>query len=124
VTFFEKIQKKDKSKPGTLAKVFSTHPPTPDRIEAVRALQARFPERDEYIVTTSEFDRVKERLLALTNARTLDASGNRDTGPKRPTLKRRRDSDDPNQTQPSEEPPKEKPTLKRRDSDGKPPDKP
>ncbi|HXG66224.1 MAG TPA: M48 family metallopeptidase, partial [Blastocatellia bacterium] len=88
VTFFEKLEKKEKNKPGTLSKLFSTHPPTPDRIVKVRELTGRFPEKDEYVVTTSEFDRVKARLLALTNAKTLDPASNRETGPKRPTLKR------------------------------------
>ena len=32
VDFFEKIQSLEKKKPGTMAKVFSTHPPTDDRI--------------------------------------------------------------------------------------------
>jgi predicted Zn-dependent protease len=123
VTFFEKLEKQEKGKPGTLSKLFGTHPPTPDRITKVRELTARFPERDEYVVTTSEFDRVKARLLSLTNAKTIDTAGNRDTGPKRPTLKRRKEGDDTTQTtSPSEEQPKERPTLKRRDSDGsKPP---
>ena len=130
LSFFEKLEKKEKHKPGTLSKLFGTHPPTPDRIVKVRDLLARFPDRDEYTVSTSEFNRVKSRLLAITNSRTLDAAGNRDSGPKRPTLKRRKEGDD--QTSPSTtgDEPKDKPTLKRRDSDGKkpadtkPPDKP
>ncbi|HEY1272435.1 MAG TPA: M48 family metallopeptidase, partial [Terriglobales bacterium] len=32
ITFFEKIQAREKKRPGTLAKAFSTHPQTPDRI--------------------------------------------------------------------------------------------
>src|ERR1700678_180728 len=32
VDFFEKIESLEKKKPGTMAKVFSTHPPTEDRI--------------------------------------------------------------------------------------------
>ena len=126
LTFFEKLEKKEKGKPGTLSKLFGTHPPTPDRITKVHDLLARFPDRDEYTVTTSDFQRVKSRLLALTNARVIDASGNRDTGPKRPTLKRRKEGEDPNQTDSTgtgTEAPKDKPVLKRRDSDGKPPDK-
>ena len=121
LTFFEKLEKKEKHKPGTLSKLFGTHPPTPDRIVKVHDLLARFPDRDEYTVSTSEFNRVKSRLLAITNSKTLDAAGNRESGPKRPTLKRRKDGDD--QTSPSstgEDQPKDKPTLKRRDSDGKP----
>lgn len=123
LSFFEKLEKKEKRKPGTLSKLFGSHPPTPDRIVKVHDLLARFPDRDEYTISTSEFNRVKSRLLAITNSKTLDAAGNRDTGPKRPTLKRRKEGEDPSQ-QPSTtgEDPKDRPTLKRRDSDGKPAD--
>lgn len=130
LSFFEKLEKKEKHKPGTLSKLFGTHPPTPDRIVKVHDLLARFPDRDEYTISTSEFNRVKSRLLALTNSKTLDAAGNRENGPKRPTLKRRKEGEDPSQPSTTgEDQPKDKPTLKRRDSDGKPadtkpPDKP
>ena len=36
VAFFEKVQADEKKQPGTIPKVFSTHPPTPDRIEAIQ----------------------------------------------------------------------------------------
>jgi len=63
VTFFERIQADEKRRPGTIPKVFSTHPPTPERIEAAQKEIARIlPARQEYIVTTSEFDTVKARL--------------------------------------------------------------
>jgi predicted Zn-dependent protease len=124
LTFFEKLEKKEKHKPGTLSKLFGSHPPTPDRITRVHELLGRFPDREEYTITTSDFDRAKSRLLQITNAKTLDANGNRQTGPQRPTLKRRKDGEDPSQTStdPGQEAPKEKPTLKRRDADGKPAD--
>jgi len=123
LSFFEKLEKKEKHKPGTLSKLFGTHPPTPDRIVKVHDLLARFPDRDEYTVSTSEFNRVKGRLLAITNSKTLDAAGNRENGPKRPTLKRRKEGEDPSQPSTTgEDQPKDKPTLKRRDSDGKPAD--
>jgi predicted Zn-dependent protease len=123
LSFFEKLEKKEKRKPGTLSKLFGTHPPTPDRIVKVHDLLARFPDRDEYTVSTSEFNRVKGRLLAITNSKTLDAAGNRENGPKRPTLKRRKEGEDPSQPSTTgEDQPKDKPTLKRRDSDGKPAD--
>src|SRR5262245_9410177 len=38
ITFFEKLQAKEKKKPGTIAKVFSTHPMTGDRIKGVTQL--------------------------------------------------------------------------------------
>ena len=63
VTFFERIQADEKRRPGTIPKVFSTHPPTPERIENTQKEIARIlPARQEYIVTTSEFDSVKSRL--------------------------------------------------------------
>jgi beta-barrel assembly-enhancing protease len=118
VTFFEKIEKKEKSKPGTLSKLFGTHPPTPDRVEKVKSLIARFPDREEYIINTSDFNKVKSRLLAVSNSRVVTAAGDRDSGPHRPTLKRRTDgTSDPSSTQPSDTGPQDRPTLKRRDSD-------
>jgi predicted Zn-dependent protease len=113
VTFFERIQADDKRRPGTIPKVFSTHPPTPERIENTQKEIARIlPARQEYIVTTSEFDQVKARLRNImfsrkaTNAKdkpTLrtkteqskkQPTGNdpNSTGDDRPTLKRRPDS--------------------------------
>ncbi len=122
LSFFEKLEKKEKHKPGTLSKLFGTHPPTPDRITKVHDLLSRFPDRDEYTVSTSEFNRVKSRLLAISNSKSLDPSA-RDQGPKRPTLKRRKEGEDPSQpSSTGTDEPKDRPTLKRRDSDGKPAD--
>src|ERR1700739_4097946 len=70
VTFFERIQADEKRRPGTIPKVFSTHPPTPERIENTQKEIARIlPARQEYIVTTSEFDNVKARLRNIMFAR-------------------------------------------------------
>src|SRR5205814_2883763 len=60
VTFFERIQSDEKRRPGTIGKAFSTHPPTQDRIENTQKEIAKIlPARQEYIVTSSEFDSVK-----------------------------------------------------------------
>ncbi len=84
VDFFEKIQSLEKKKPGSVAKVFSTHPPTDDRIAvAQKHIQQLLKERPEYVVTTSEFNDVKTRLLAMHNQRKVD---NPDTN--RPTLRK------------------------------------
>src|ERR1700752_2367618 len=62
-SFFEKVEAMEKKQPGTIPKVFSTHPPTPDRIEAAqKEISTILPARSEYIVSTSEFDVVKRRL--------------------------------------------------------------
>ncbi len=92
VTFFEKLQEQEKSKPGKMAGFFRTHPYTVERIAFAMDEQRFLPEKDNYIVNTSEFDRVKARLLAIDNAqRTEGAAAAAD--PKRPTLKRRTNTD-------------------------------
>ena len=118
-TMFEKLLAKNKKKPGTLSKLFATHPQTADRMEASRALVARFPERDEYVLSTSEFQRVKGRLMRLSNAKASTAGdiGRDDSGsaPGRPTLKRRSPTPD-DTTAPGGQPAEIKdapPTLKR-----------
>src|SRR5579864_3662838 len=84
VDFFEKIQSLEKKKPGTMSKVFSTHPMTEDRIRtAQKNIQELLKERPEYVVTTSEFNDVKGRLMALHNKRKVD---NQDLN--RPTLRK------------------------------------
>src|SRR5436190_18337222 len=73
VDFFEKIQSLEKKKPGTMAKIFSTHPMTDDRIRnAQKNIQELLKAKPEYVVTTSEFNDVKARLLAMHNRRKVD----------------------------------------------------
>src|SRR5713226_8331002 len=111
VTFFERIQADEKRRPGTIPKVFSTHPPTPERIESAQKEIARIlPARQEYIVTTSEFDSVKARLRNIMFSRKVS-----DNAPGKPTLrtkteqsKKQPGSTDPNTTD------DDRPTLKRR----------
>ncbi|HKF40410.1 MAG TPA: M48 family metallopeptidase [Candidatus Acidoferrum sp.] len=80
VTFFERIQADEKRRPGTIPKVFSTHPPTPERIsDAQKEIARILPEKDEYIVTTSEFDSVKSRLRNVMFARKAQPVPNKPT---------------------------------------------
>ncbi|MDX2034266.1 MAG: M48 family metallopeptidase [Blastocatellia bacterium] len=113
ITFFEKLQTKDKKKPGTLAKVFATHPMTGDRITEVRDLIVRFPERGEYQISTSEFGQVKSRLLATSAASRQSA---REAEDRRPTLKRRPKASDDDASAGSSETP-DRPTLRRREGE-------
>ena len=65
LTFFEKLQAKERSRPGTVSKVFTDHPPTGDRIESIKGeIETILPGKDQYVVTTSEFAGMKERLIA------------------------------------------------------------
>jgi predicted Zn-dependent protease len=111
VSFFEKIQAMEKKKPGTLSKAFDTHPQTPDRIEKSQAeIRKILPAKQQYVVTTSEFDDVKSRLAAIENKHKVidekdsskpslrrtsnpsDKSGDSKSDDDRPTLQRREDS--------------------------------
>jgi hypothetical protein len=72
ISFFEKVQALEKRKPGLVAKAFSDHPQTPDRILHTQEEIARIlPAKDEYTVTTSEFEDVKARLARIENKRRL-----------------------------------------------------
>jgi predicted Zn-dependent protease len=93
VTFFEKVQADEKKHPGTIPKIFSTHPPTPARIAASqKEIATILPAREEYIVTTSEFDVVKRRLSAIESGQKVKSNDKN-----KPTL-RKRTEQDPNKT--------------------------
>jgi predicted Zn-dependent protease len=115
VTFFERIQADEKRRPGTIGKAFSTHPPTQDRIENTQKEIARIlPARQEYIVTSSEFDSVKGRLRTIMFARKAV-----DNAPGKPTLRTRTEQTDKQKTQTQTDPSTDddRPTLKRRTDD-------
>ncbi|MBI2815984.1 MAG: M48 family metalloprotease [Acidobacteria bacterium] len=118
--FFEKIQAKEKSRPGTLAKAFSTHPLTPDRITASQhEIKTILPPKSEYVVTTSEFAQVSDRLRVISNrGRIEDAKDQKG----RPTLRKStkqppvtdQSGNKGNDEENNEGEDDEKPTLKRR----------
>src|SRR3954453_14843020 len=117
VDFFEKIQSMEKKKPGTMSKVFPSHPMTDDRIkDAQKNIQEMLQARPEYVVTTSEFNDVKGRLLAMHNRRRID-----DKDDNRPRLKKAPggstkpvDTGDPKDNKKGGDDEDERPTLKRR----------
>jgi predicted Zn-dependent protease len=89
-TMFEKLAAKNKKKPGTVTKLFSTHPQDIARRDASLALVSRFPEREEYVVSTSEFQRVRAHLLKISNAKAgVNSDIDDRSEPGRPTLKKR-----------------------------------
>src|SRR6266498_1041331 len=122
-TMFEKLESKNKKKPGLISRAFASHPAPPERRATALALAARFPEREEYVISTSEFQKVKARLLRLSNARASTVGalpGAEDGAPGRPTLKRRQPTPDDSTTNPDgiESKPADKaepPKLKRND---------
>jgi beta-barrel assembly-enhancing protease len=110
ISFFEKIQAKEKKKPGTLAKAFASHPQTPDRIEkSQQEIATILPAKAQYVVSTSEFDDVKSRLATIENRHKVieEKDGSR------PSLRRTSSSDKTSSG--SDKNDDDRPTLKRRD---------
>jgi predicted Zn-dependent protease len=113
VSFFEKLQARESAKPGSVSKMFSTHPPTGDRIEMDKKnIELILPDKDQYVVTTSEFNRVKAQLAQLENRKPSQEESNK------PSLRRRTPRPDPNgkdkgDTGTSSDDDSDRPTLKR-----------
>jgi len=110
LNFFEKLQAMDKAKPGAMSKLFSSHPPTGDRIEKSKTnIATVLPDREQYVVTTSEFDRMRSRLIMLE-----DQHAPVPDDPNRPTLRRKSPApadEGGDKTDPKDD---DKPVLRRR----------
>lgn len=114
ITFFEKLEAKEKNKPGKFSSFFRTHPPLESRIAHVQNEISFLPVKDEYLVTTSEFDRVKNRLIAIDNKLVQPGAASA-SGAKRPSLKRKTNTNRSEQEKPTLK--SERPTLKRQSPD-------
>ncbi len=120
VSFFEKLVAVERRRPGSIPKVFSTHPPTPDRVQkAQQEIATILPTKDEYIVTTSEFDLVKASLGKIESRNKLDEK--KSAGDK-PTLRTRTEQQQQDkadkQTQTGDDSDPDRPVLKKRPDDG------
>jgi predicted Zn-dependent protease len=110
-TMFEKLAAKNKKKPGAFLKLFTTHPQSLDRRDATLSLVSRFPEREEYVISTSEYQRVKKHLLRFSNAKaTIAGDIDEGTDASRPTLKKRQPAPDDPATSPSDTNKEDKPS--------------
>jgi predicted Zn-dependent protease len=93
IDMFEKMMSLEKRQPGSIAKVFSTHPMNGDRLKKAQAeIQKILPQKAEYVVNTSEYAEVRGRLLAIENQRKVRSV---DPDPKTPVLQRSPGSADP-----------------------------
>jgi len=119
ISFFEKLQAKESSR--KVSTLFLDHPPTATRVKKEKEnIEKILPDKEQYIVTTSEFDKVKARLAALDTLKPVE----RQSGP---SLRRGRQGGgrttrpDDTDTRPSTRPddrsptPDDRPTLKRTD---------
>ena len=106
VTFFSKIIEEDRKSPGSVPTVFASHPPTPERIlKSEEEIKTILPKKEQYLVSTSEFDDVKTRLQSIMSLRKSEKKEG-------PTLRKRETTDQAGTEQ--------KPTEKGKDED-KPP---
>src|SRR5713101_393219 len=121
VSFFEKLQAQERRRPGSIPKIFSDHPPTPERVQkAQEEIATILPARDEYIVTTSEFDVVKARLGRIENRNKLD---DKKSAGDKPTLRTRteqqkQDKADKQDAPSGDDSDPDRPVLKKRTDDG------
>jgi predicted Zn-dependent protease len=84
VDMFERVESTEKKRPGSVSKLFRTHPLTPDRIEQTQKnINQILPLQAEYVINTSEYEAVRERLATLTAQRRPDPKE-----ANRPTLRR------------------------------------
>jgi predicted Zn-dependent protease len=90
ISFFERVQTAEKQNPGLIAKAFSTHPQTADRVKKTqREISRILPTREVYVVSTSEFEEIRLRLVAHENLRQRNQ-----TDPNKPVLRRRTTAND------------------------------
>jgi predicted Zn-dependent protease len=110
IDIFERIESLEKTKPGLVAKVFATHPMTGDRIRAAQKnIDEILPNKANYVVNTSEFNEMRDRVIAMHQRRkrqpedsgkptlrqapgsgqSIDRQGTDGDGDDRPTLQRR-----------------------------------
>ena len=114
IDFFEKMLADEKRRPGTMSKLFRSHPPHGSRIRKTqKTIEQILPGKAEYVVNTSEFLQVKDRLeqLVLRRKETTD-------DPNKPRLRRTSSGGtiptDDVDVETTEEEEDERPTLKRR----------
>jgi predicted Zn-dependent protease len=109
VDFFERIESLEKKKPGTISRLFATHPITGSRItHAQRQIQSELKPLDQYVVDTSEFQDVRHRLAAM--ERLQRKQHDNDTVP----VLKRRSPDNVDDADNSGAEDRDRPTLKRR----------
>jgi predicted Zn-dependent protease len=84
VDMFERVESTERKQPGSVSKLFRTHPLTPDRIDKTQKNIAQLlPGQSEYVINTSEYEAVRERLASLAAQRKPDPKE-----ASRPTLRR------------------------------------
>ena len=73
VDMFERVESMERKQPGSVSKLFRTHPLTPERIaKAQKNISELLPGRAEYVLNTSEYEAVRARLMEITQVQKAD----------------------------------------------------
>ncbi len=100
ISIFEKLESLERRRPGSVARIFSTHPMDAARIQKTEQEISRIlPARDEYLISTSEYAAIRERTISLEarkkasddgrpQLRTRQESGSQSDDQDRPTVRR------------------------------------
>jgi predicted Zn-dependent protease len=108
ISIFEKIEALSRTKPGLAARIFSSHPMDSDRIKKTQEeIEQILPAKSEYLVNTSEYQDMRERLITLEGRRKSDTQD-----PNRPQLRVAPGAANPDGASQDKD---ERPTIKRRD---------
>jgi predicted Zn-dependent protease len=94
VAFFSKVIEEERRTPGSVPSIFSSHPPTPDRIlKSEEEIKQILPKKNQYLVSNSEFDDMKGRLqVVISNRKRMKTESG-------PTLRKREAPADTTTTQ-------------------------
>jgi len=106
ITIFEKLESLQRQQPGAISRIFASHPMDADRIQKTEKEIARIlPDKPEYVVSTSEYRDMRDRLLRIEGRSKSVPPG------VHPTLQRRTQDGKPDDESGKDD----RPTLKRRD---------
>jgi predicted Zn-dependent protease len=80
ISVFEKLDALNRRKPGSVSRLFSTHPMDADRIrKAQKEIQEILPARDQYVVNTSEYHDMRQRVFVREAHQKSEPRDNRPT---------------------------------------------
>jgi predicted Zn-dependent protease len=70
ISIFEKMEALERQKPGVISRAFATHPMDSDRIaNTEKEIDRILPAKPQYIVSTSDYKALRDRLIAQQNQR-------------------------------------------------------
>lgn len=78
ISIFEKLAALNRRKPGTVGRLLSTHPLDSDRLQkAQKEIEEILPARNEYVVNTSEYHAMRQRVFAMEARKKPEQQDNR-----------------------------------------------